>query len=736
VTEEDLSISPPPIHVAVYGDVDLNLIDGSAIWLQAVAQAFRAAGCEVTVLLKAPVRTDRLTAPLESDRGIRLVRPFEEQRLPHLSNALSPFQAETILNALDRERAFDAVVVRGFRLVKQLVAGRAFDGRLWTYLTDVPHSVFDMRREDVEQLQAIALASQFLLCQTEALRSFLEGTVPAASGRAVLFPPIIPDVGPRAPRTAVAGGSLRLVYSGKFALDWKTLEMTRLPSALAGRGVRAQLDMVGDKVHNERRDPGFHDAMTAALQESPGVVWHGGVPRARAMELVDSADVTLGWRSERLDASLELSTKVLESGAQAVPVVLNRTPVHEQLLGIDYPLFVRTEDDVVAVLAEVAERPASYAVASARCLEAAEQFTQSRAIERIRRYLDRAFPSAPVSRGNRKLRVLVASHDLKFFAQILDYLARLRDLEVRVDEWEALAKHDEARSQQLLDWADVVVCEWCGPNAIWYSRRKRPGQRLVVRLHRFELYSQYHRQVVIDAVDEVVCVSPHYQRLTREITRWPAEKIICIPNGVDIEVFDRPKYPGAQFHLGMIGVAPSRKRFDLALDVLEQLRRHDERFMLFAKTKMPWEYWWIWNQGDERAHYRAILERIESSPHLRGAVVFDRFGPDVAAWLQKIGWVLSTSDDESFHLAPAEGMASGALPALLPWSGAETIYDSQWINESPAAISAAVSDVLQEDRYDALIKQAKAEVRRRYALQDVCVAWAATVQGMNTEVTR
>src|ERR1700676_862669 len=50
----------------VYGDVDLNLLDGSAIWLQSVTQALVAAGCAVTLVLKAPVRTEPLIAPLRT----------------------------------------------------------------------------------------------------------------------------------------------------------------------------------------------------------------------------------------------------------------------------------------------------------------------------------------------------------------------------------------------------------------------------------------------------------------------------------------------------------------------------------------------------------------------------------------------------------------------------------------------------------------------------------------------
>ena len=60
-------------------------------------------------------------------------------------------------------------------------------------------------------------------------------------------------------------------------------------------------------------------------------------------------------------------------------------------------------------------------------------------------------------------------------------------LEHQYLDWEALSVHDVSTSESMAAWADVVICEWAGPNAVWYSRNKRPGQRLIVRLHRFEL---------------------------------------------------------------------------------------------------------------------------------------------------------------------------------------------------------------------------------------------------------
>jgi glycosyltransferase involved in cell wall biosynthesis len=322
----------------------------------------------------------------------------------------------------------------------------------------------------------------------------------------------------------------------------------------------------------------------------------------------------------------------------------------------------------------------------------------------------------------------VAGHDLKFFTRLLDHLRSLPAVEVRVDQWPALGKHDPEVSRELAEWADVVVCEWCGPNAVWYSewRKKhgRPEQRLVVRLHRFELYGAWPGRLDIDAIDQVVCVSPHYADLTRKMTGWPAEKITVIPNWVDDAQFGRAKLPGAEHHLGMIGIAPWRKRLDLAVDVLEELRRRDPRYTLFVKSKLPWDLPWIWNRTEEREAFEALFHRIRRSPLLAPAVVFDPAGPDVASWLRRIGFVLSTSEDESFHLAPAEGMASGAVPALLPWEGSDRIYDPRWIHQDAGAMAAAIAATVAEGRWEEERAQARAEVRRSYALDLVCDRWA------------
>jgi glycosyltransferase involved in cell wall biosynthesis len=726
----------------VYGDVDLNLLDGSAVWLQSVTQALVAAGCAVTLVLKAPVRTDRLIEPLRELPEVAIVSPHAESLLSGLTEAsLTIAQAVSVLASVDAAERHDLVVLRGRALVAAAAKDGAFDGRLWSYLTDVPQAVPAMTPKAAEDLTVIAKASRYLLCQTEELRCFLEGSVPAACGKSVLFPPVLPglDVQRDPGRKAAAGGApLSLVYTGKFAPRWNTLEMTRLPALLARRGVTAEVHMVGDKVHDDPRDPSYRRRMRSALGEVgasaiDGVIWHGGQPRAEAMRIAAAGDIGLSWRHPELDASLELSTKVLEFGQLALPVILNRTPMHEALLGADSPLFAASLDDVADVAALAADDPAVFTLAASRTSAAAASFALDRAADRLRSYLARAVPAAPPggrSGAGSKLRVVIAGHDLKFSGQLIDYFRLQPDLEVRVDQWAALGEHNEARSAELAEWADVIVCEWCGPNAVWYSRHKRRSARMLVRLHRFELYSPYPSQVKIGNVDRVICVSDYYTLLTEQKTGWPAAKIVTVPNALDVAQFDRPKLDGARFHLGMIGIVPAtHKRFDLALDVLEELRRDDHRYQLSVKSgSMPWELWWVWKHAEQREFYFDAFRRVQRSPLLRGAVVFDDSGPDVPAWLRRIGFILSTSDDESFHMAPAEGMASRAVPVIRHWPGAETIYDKRWIREDPAEMAASIAELSAADAWEAARQDAYQDVQA-FELGTVAETWLRLIRG-------
>lgn len=719
-----------PLTATIHADVDLGLIDGSSVWLSSTADLLARAGCRVTLLLRAEVPLDALLLrPLLGRSEIQVVA-MPKVRRSRIRTGRGPWEAVATLRQMHARSPADLVVVRGLRLAASLANEPVFAGRLWSYLTDVPQFVGDLDEAVLADLDAIARASRVVLCQTEELRSYLETVVPAMVGKTTLLPPAVPDppqvtVGDHDPRRP-----LRLVYAGKLARRWKTLEMTSLPGRLTAIGIPAELHVVGDKIQPDPDDERYVPAMRAALEGTPGVVWHAGQSRDEAMRLTATGDLALSWRDESLDTSLELSTKILEAGSLGVPVVMNRTPMHERLFGRDYPLYASTADDLVAIIADAVSDSALRADAVGRVRDVAKGHTFERATDRLRDLLATVFPPPLTKReGSGSLRVGVAGFDLKFFTAILRWLRSLPDVEVRVDQWQTMSRHDPSISQATVDWADVLICEWCGPNAVWYSHHRRPGQRLIVRLHRYELERAWPAGVDIERVDRVVCVSDAYAIRTSTVTGWPADKIVTIPNCVDDGALDRAKLEGAEFHLGFIGMAPMLKRLDRALDVLERLRRDDPRFRLFVKSKLPWDYPGIWQREDERAYVEALMRRIQTTRILRDAVVFDAFGPDVASWLRRIGFVLSTSDGESFHLAIAEGMASGAVPCLIDWPGADTIYDRRWIHRSTDAMAVSIASMVHEGSWEAERAVARAQARDAFGLARVCDAWGRLIVG-------
>jgi glycosyltransferase involved in cell wall biosynthesis len=261
----------------------------------------------------------------------------------------------------------------------------------------------------------------------------------------------------------------------------------------------------------------------------------------------------------------------------------------------------------------------------------------------------------------------VTGYNQKFIKPISQHLARIPHVRVLTDEWSKYAVQDRVRTEQVLAGSDVVVAEWCGPNAVFASHHKRPDQRLVVRLHRFELERDDWRQVDIDAVDQLITVGPYYRDLVLETTGWPESKVVIIPNGVDLAQFDRPKTDDAARTVGLLGAIPWRKRPDRALDIVEAA---GPEWRLSIKSAAPESEPWTWKDDAYRARFERLLARVATSPQTR----WEPASALVADWFRGIGTILSVSEDESFHLAPAEGMASGTIPVVWDWPGADRIY--------------------------------------------------------------
>lgn len=320
-----------------------------------------------------------------------------------------------------------------------------------------------------------------------------------------------------------------------------------------------------------------------------------------------------------------------------------------------------------------------------------------------------------------KPRLLIAGHDLKFIVDAIPELSQFFD--IRLDEWKGHASHDEKKSRECLEWAEYIWCEWLLGNAEWYAANKRPGQKLVVRMHRMELARNHGETFNIDAVDAVVAVSPFFfERMMERFPNIPRHKARLIYNYVRTKDYE-VSASSDKFHtLGMIGILPSKKGFKDALVVLSELRKKDSRFRLKVFGKKPSDLHWIARDPQQMSYYNECNKFI-ADHELNDCVEF--LGHvDIKKGLAQhnVGYVLSMSEKdlglpgfESFHLAIADGFCAGAVSVIKQWPGAETVWPKECIENTILGVVARIEKLSKNtDAYVELSDIGKQLVCQQY----------------------
>ena len=449
---------------------------------------------------------------------------------------------------------------------------------------------------------------------------------------------------------------------------------------MRGEDSSYEFHVIGDKFHNHPPVANYKEDLEKRLKNTSGVVPHGALPHTETQEVIAQCHVAASWRHEAFDDSLELSTRVLEYSALGLPVLMNPCKIQVDLFGEDYPLYVNSQEQFVNQMRRLSEDPVLFAQVSKRVTEIARDFTYSHTLENLLPAIreDAKAATTRVSSNENCLKVLFAGHDLKFIQNFVRHFSTSPESDVWIDEWDWHDEHNKRTSKKLLRWADVIYCEWCLGNAVWYSQNLRPNQRLIVRVHHQEMLLPYRHKLNWENVHAIIFTNfTHYNTFRREQPEHSA-KAVPIFCDVNCDRLALPKKDMAKFNLGLVGINPIRKRPEIAAEILSKVRRSDPRFSLVFKTRMPWEYEWLWNRPAEKASYLRFFRSIDSSPD-RNAIAFDGHGDDMAQWYSKIGFILSTSDHEGSHQAVAEGMASGCVPVIRNWDGATPLYPSRFV---------------------------------------------------------
>jgi len=380
-------LPPGSRSVLLYSPANLNNVDGSTVWVDSVVRTLLVdPGVHVTLPLRAPQRRDVITATLRRLERVRLVDVHP--RLAGRALGLSTTQALDLIERLDRDRPFDAILLRSFQLSLRATERPSLRGRIWAcYILEPERDADDSEYRGA--MGRIAEASRFVVVQSEGMRQLLESVVPAARGRTILLPPGIPDETSR--RADPDRPVQRLVYTGKFHPFYPVERMIEFLTELRqGEVPGLEFHVAGDKFMDVEDDPGYAPRLRRLLETTPGVVWHGSMPREDVVNLVAEGGVALNlwdYRHGPQMNELVVSTKLLDYASVGVPVVLTRTPTQVELYGEAYPLFVDQVDEALPLLRRVLTEPDLYRLTAQRSYEASRAFTYPRVHALIAPYL-------------------------------------------------------------------------------------------------------------------------------------------------------------------------------------------------------------------------------------------------------------------------------------------------------------------------------------------------------------
>lgn len=664
-------------NVAIFGDISTNGIDGSSIWLQSISSIFPKDKFNVYLILR-----DKITSRILLDEipHVNIIDLFNN---PYIvkdnENPCSTYELFTILNGLDKKIHLDHIILRAPRYLKELV-NKADNPSYKKILSkvDTYFAKLNIYEDDYEQdiiKKALPYIARVIL-QTEEMRSYFDYKYPDFIGKVIVLNPIVPDF--KKTMTKTIQKKIKnpiLIYAGK--LDKQYYVEDFLDLLFVDNFNKYQLMYVGSKINSSKLDKGFVSRIKEKLTNSENYsnfTWIKQLDRKATIQKVSQASFMLSLRQEVYDTSNEISTKLLEAMSVGTLPLLKKTAANIRLVGNDYPGFISSIDEIPSVVDSFVNYPKLYIYWSKKLQEVAQEYSFSNTykIKLAPFYEQQEVIEKPILKE--KMKVLIASHDNKFFTRVINELLKDNNLEVKFDNWTTTLRHDVKKSKELLEWADVILCEWAVGAAVYYSQNKLPHQKLLIRLHRFEITTNQPNLIKFENVEKVIVVSDYIKNHCIENYGWLEEKISTIPQYADIDLFNRPKARSYQYTLGLLGMVPTLKRLDRALDILEHLRSLDSRYTLRIKSKHPWDIPFVWVKEDEKNYFLEQYQRIENNPILKNGVIFDEYGADVAAWFRKIGWMLSTSDIEGCHTAAAEGMASGAKPIIFNWPGAEGVY--------------------------------------------------------------
>ena len=220
-----------------------------------------------------------------------------------------------------------------------------------------------------------------------------------------------------------------------------------------------------------------------------------------------------------------------------------------------------------------------------------------------------------------------------------------------------------------IDWGDVIWLEWANQSAIVATNYEGiKDKKVVLRLHSYEIFTDFPKQINWSVVDRLIFVAPHIREILNELSPGIVDKVKSevIYNGVDIEKIPfKEREPG--YNVAWVGYINYKKNPQMALQVIKKLVDINKRYKLHIAGLY------------QDLRYKIYLEHMIKEMGLQDNVIFYGWIDDMESFWKDKNYLLHTSLHEGHSLAVNEAMARGVKPVIHNFRGARELYPIDWL---------------------------------------------------------
>ena len=175
--------------ILLYGDLSLNIVDGSSVWLVSLAKLLaQDTDNVIDILLKEKIKNNILIKGIQGYSNITLLNP--DEYIPKYKN-VEVMHVSRLVEMIDEYRDYSCIIVRGFNAVKNLITNRKLANKLIPYLTDFCHEKNNISKKEVNELKTIyEIVNQFFV-QTEQMKEYLKEIIEVDGSKFKILSPII-----------------------------------------------------------------------------------------------------------------------------------------------------------------------------------------------------------------------------------------------------------------------------------------------------------------------------------------------------------------------------------------------------------------------------------------------------------------------------------------------------------------------------------------------------------------